>query len=155
MANSYSQIYIHIILTVKNRDSLILPSWEEKLYQYISGIVKKKNQKLLTINGIPNHIHLLISMKPSCCLSDLIREIKKSTNTFIESNGFCKQHFYWQEGSGNFSYSYSSISKVIRYIENQKEHHKKRSFKEEYLEILRKFHVDFEQEYLFRNIDEK
>lgn len=124
MPGTFSQIYIQVVFAVKGRDSLIHSSWEEELYKYISGIVKKKEQKMLAINGMPDHIHFLIGMKPSCCLSDLVREIKKSTNDFIKEKKFSKFKFQWQEGNGAFSYSHSSLDNVIGYIMNQKEHHK-------------------------------
>ena len=102
MAGSYSQIYIHIIFAVKGRESLILYEWEERLYQYITGIVQNKKQKMLAINGMPDHLHILIGIKPSCCLSDLIREIKKSSNDFINEKKLSKFKFSWQEGFGTF-----------------------------------------------------
>lgn len=149
MSSTYSQIYIQVIFVVKGRDSLIKQDWEEKLYKYISGIVQNKGQKMLAINGVENHIHFLIGMKASCCLSDLVREIKKSTNSFIDENKFTKHKFQWQEGFGAFSYSHSSLDNVIKYILNQKEHHRKKTFKEEYLEFLNKFNVEYKEEYLF------
>lgn len=149
MAGTFSQIYIQVVFAVKNRDSLISSSWEEELYKYIAGIVKNKEQKMLAINGMPDHIHFLIGMKPSCCLSDLVREIKKSSNDFIAKKKFTKFKFNWQEGYGAFSYSHSALDNVIAYIGNQKLHHKKQTFKEEYKEFLVKFKIDQKDEYLF------
>jgi putative transposase len=149
MPSTYSQIYIHIVFAVKGRDSIIANTWEERLYQYITGIVQNKGQKMLAINGVSKHIHFLIGMKPSCCLSDLVREIKKSTNEFIKENKFTKFKFNWQEGFGAFSYSCSQIDNVVKYILNQKEHHRKKTFKEEYIEFLQKFNVEYEEQYLF------
>lgn len=154
MANTFSQIYIQVVFAVKGRDSLIHSSWEEELYKYIAGIIRNKGQKLLAINGTPDHIHFLVGIKPSCCLSDLIREIKKSSNGFISEKKLTKFNFNWQEGYGAFSYSYSDIENVIKYIMMQKEHHKDRSFKEEYLELLRKFEIEHQPEYLFNWIEE-
>jgi putative transposase len=151
--STYSQIYIHVVFAVKGRESLIHYSWEEELYKYISGIVKNKEQKMLAINGMPDHIHFLIGMKPSCCLSDLIREIKKSSNDFIREKKFCKHKFQWQEGYGAFSYSNSSINNVIEYIQNQKDHHKKKTFRDEYIDFLTKFEIEFKNEYLFQWIE--
>ncbi len=125
MAGTYSQIYIQIIFAVKGRESLIHASWEEQLYKYITGIVQNKEQKMLAINGMPDHIHFLIGMKPSCCLSDLVREVKKSSNEFIRTKNLTATQFQWQEGYGAFSYSHSSLDQVISYILNQKEHHRK------------------------------
>lgn len=153
MSSTYSQIYIQVVFAVKGRQSLIASSWEEELYKYISGIVKNKEQKMLAINGMPDHIHFLIGMKPTCCLSDLVREIKKSSNDFIKEKNFCKHKFQWQEGFGAFSYSHSSLDRVIVYILNQKEHHKKKSFKDEYIDFLSKFKNEFKNEYLFEWIE--
>lgn len=153
MAGTYSQIYIHIVFAVKNRQSLIHANWEEELYKYITGIVTNKGQKLLAINGIPDHIHIFIGMKPTCCLSDLVREIKKASNEFVRERKFTSCKFQWQEGFGAFSYSHSSLDNVIRYIQNQKEHHRKKTFKEEYKEFLESFQIEFKDEYLFEWID--
>ena len=153
MSNTYSRIYIQIVFAVKGRECIIHQSWEENLYTYISGIVNNKGQKMLAINGMPDHIHFLIGMKPNCCLADLIREIKKSSNDFIKEKRYSKFKFQWQEGYGAFSYSHSNLENVILYIQNQKEHHKKRNFKDEYLELLKKFEIEFKNEYLFEWID--
>jgi putative transposase len=153
MSSTYSQIYIQIVFAVKGRQSLIQHSWEEELYKYITGIVQNKGQKMLAINGMPNHVHILISMKPSCNLSDLVREIKKASNSFINEKKFCQFKFEWQEGYGAFSYSHSALDKVINYIANQKEHHRKKSFQEEYVDFLKKFEVEYKEEYLFEWIE--
>ena len=150
MANTYSQIYIQIVFAVQNRDALIDYSWEDELYKYITGIVQNKEQKLIAINGMPDHIHILIGMRPTCNLSDLVREIKKSSNTFINEKQFSKFSFKWQEGFGAFSYSHSQLGNVVSYIQNQKQHHKKVSFKDEYLEFLEKFEIEFDGDYLFK-----
>jgi REP element-mobilizing transposase RayT len=124
MSGTFSQIYIQIIFAVKGRESLIQAAWEEELYKYITGIPTNKGQKLLAINGMPDHIHIFIGMRPACCLSDLVREIKKSSNDFVKEKKFTKFIFQWQEGYGAFSYSHSSLDNVIRCIGNQKEHHR-------------------------------
>lgn len=149
MSGTFSQIYIQVVFAVRGRESLIHPSWEEELYKYISGIVKNKEQKMIAINGMPDHIHFLIGMRPSCCLSDLVREIKKSSNDFIKEKKLSKYKFNWQEGYGAFSYSQSGLGNVIAYIRDQKEHHKKTTFKDEYVELLRKFEIEHKPEYLF------
>ena len=147
--STYSQIYIHVVFAVQNRNSLIHEEWEERLYQYITGTVRENQQKMLAINGMPDHIHFLIGMKPSCCLSDLVREIKKSTNDWIKENALTRYKFAWQEGFGAFSYGHSQLDDIIRYIQNQKEHHQKKTFREEYMQILEKFNVDYNERYLF------
>jgi REP element-mobilizing transposase RayT len=149
IAGTYSQIYIQVVFAVKFRNALINPEWEEKLYQYITGIVKNKNQKLIAINGMPDHIHIFLGLKPSCCLSDLVRDIKKSSTTFITENKLSDFKFQWQNGYGAFSYSHSHIDNVYKYIMNQKEHHKKVSFKAEYLEFLKKFEIEYDEKYVF------
>ncbi len=153
MPGTFSQIYIQVVFAVKGRQSLIQPQWEEQLYKYITGIVQNKEQKMLAINGMPDHIHFFIGMKPSCCLSDLIREIKKASNEFINDRKFTAQKFHWQEGYGAFSYSHSGLDNVIAYIKNQKEHHKKTTFRDEYQDFLVKFNVEHKPEYLFEWIE--
>jgi REP element-mobilizing transposase RayT len=153
MSPTFSQIYIQVVFAVKGRASLINVEWEEELYKYIAGIIRNKNQKLIAINGMPDHVHILIGLKPSACLSDLVREIKKSSNDFINEKKFLNGKFYWQEGFGAFSYSYSSLGNVINYIEKQKEHHHTKSFKDEYKELLCKFEIEFKDEYLFEWIE--
>lgn len=148
-AGTYSQINIQIVFAVKFRQKLIHESWEDELYKYITGIITQKNQKLLAINGMPDHIHILIGMRPSCCLSDLVREIKKSSTTFINENNFVKSKFRWQSGFAAFSYSNSALNNVIRYILNQKIHHRKKDFNKEYIENLEKFEVEYRPEYVF------
>ena len=149
MANTFSQIYIQIVFAVKHRNAQIDPIWEEQLYKYITGIVQNKEQKMIAINGMPDHIHIFIGMKPTCCLSNLVQEIKKSSNTFIKENDLSSKPFYWQEGFGAFSYSHSQIDSVYKYVMNQKEHHKKQTFKGEYINFLKKFEVEYDDKYLF------
>lgn len=153
--STYSQIYIQIVFGVKHRNALISPTWEDELYKYITGIIQNKGQKVIAINGTADHLHILIGMKPNCNLSDLVREFKKASSVFIREKEFCPYKFEWQEGFGAFSYSYSALDNVIRYIDNQKEHHKKSSFKEEYLDFLETFNIEFKQEYLPTFIEEE
>lgn len=155
MSDTYTQIYIHLVFAVQNRKALIKLEWEENLYKYITGIIKNKKQKLLSINGVADHIHIVLGLKPDCCLSDLVREIKKASNAFIRENGFTPYAFQWQEGFGAFSFSQSQLANIIQYIENQKEHHKKRKFKDEYISILKSYEVEFKNEYLFSWIDQE
>lgn len=151
--STFSQIYIQVVFAVKNREALIDISWEERLYQYITGIIQNKGQKVIAINGMPDHIHIFIGLKPICCLSDLVREIKKSSSNFIKENKFSLFPFNWQEGYGAFSYSHSHIDNVFKYVMNQKEHHKKITFKDEYIDFLNKFEIEYDEKYLFNWID--
>ncbi len=149
MANTYSQITIHIVFAVKYRENLLKTKHKKELYKYISGIIKNKNQKLLAINGASDHVHILIGMSPSITLSDLVRDIKNNSSKFINDKKWILGKFQWQEGYGAFSYSRSQRPEIINYINNQEEHHKKASFREEYLNILKKFDVEYNDEYLF------
>lgn len=151
--STYSQLYIQVVFAVKNRQALIKEDWEERLYQYITGIVQNKGQKMLAINGVSNHIHIFINIKPNCNIADLVREIKKSSNTFINENRFTPFKFQWQEGYGVFSYSHSHIDKVAKYVMNQKEHHRKKTFKEEYIDMLQKMNIEYDNKYLFDFMD--
>ena len=154
MANTYSKIYIQIVFAIQNREASIQLSWETELHKYITGIIQEKGQKMLAINGTENHIHILIGMKPTCCLSDLVRETKKSSTKFVEEKNLCPHKFQWQEGFGAFSYGHSQLDVIIRYIANQKNHHQHKSFKDEYMGFLKLFDIDFKDEYLFDWIDE-
>ena len=128
MSNTYTQIHIHAVFAVQNRISLISKLWEERLYQYITGIIQHKNHKLLAINGTPDHVHILFGMRPSQSLSDLMQDIKGDSSRWINENRFVNGKFSWQEGFGGFSYSKSQISAVANYIEKQEEHHKTKTF---------------------------
>lgn len=153
MSGTFTQIYIQVVFAVKHRESLIQPQWENNLHKYITGIVQRKEQKMLAINGVSDHIHFLIGMKPNCNLSDLVREIKKSSNEYIKEQRFSPFPFKWQEGFGAFSYSQSNFGNVIEYIHKQKEHHRKQSFKDEYTSLLQRFEIDYKDEYLFEWIE--
>ena len=153
MANTFTQIYIQIVFSVRNRQNLIIPKFEEDLFKYITGIVRNKGHKLITINGMPDHIHTLVGLKPKESVSDFVRDMKKDSSKFINSKNWIRGQFNWQEGFGAFSYGQSQIKDVARYIENQKVHHRKRTFKEEYIELLKKFQIDYDEQYLFKWID--
>ncbi len=149
MADTYTQIYIQAVFAVQGRQSLIRNEWRDELFKYITGIVRNQDQKLYVINGIPNHIHLLLSLKPTVTLSDLIRDIKANSSKFINENRWVMGKFQWQEGFGAFSYGHSQLDFVIAYIKNQAEHHRKKTFKEEYLALLKKFNINYNEKYLF------
>ena len=155
MPNTYSQIYIQIVFAVKGRENLISKSNREELHKYITGIVQKRDQKLLSIFCMPNHTHILVGLKPSISVSDLVRDIKAGSSNFINEQKWVKGKFSWQEGFGAFSYSRSQIDNVIKYILNQEEHHKTVSFKEEYIDFLKKFEIEYDEKYLFDWADEQ
>jgi REP element-mobilizing transposase RayT len=149
MAGTYSQVYIQVVFAVKGRQNLIARSWKDELHKYMSGIITQKEQKSIIVNGMPDHIHAFIGLRPSMRISDLVRDIKNNSSKFINDNGFVKGKFSWQEGFGVFSYSHSHIERVYNYILNQEEHHRKKTFKKEYLELLKKFEIEFKEEYVF------
>ena len=154
MANTYTQITIHIVFAVKNRENIIRKSYREELYKYITGIIKNKNQKLLSINGVSDHIHILIGLNPSMAISNIVRDIKNNSSRFINEKKWVLGKFQWQEGYGAFSYSRSQRPEIIAYIENQENHHKRTTFEEEYLKILKKFDVEFDEKYVFEFYDD-
>jgi REP element-mobilizing transposase RayT len=153
MANTYTQIYIQIVFAVKGRQNLIAKENREDLHKYITGIVQNKDQKMLAVFAMPDHTHLLIGLKPNIAISDLVRDIKAGSSKFITESRWIKGKFQWQVGFGAFSYSKSQIQNVVKYVLNQEEHHKKYTFKEEYLDFLRKFQIEFDEKYLFNWID--
>ena len=153
MANTYTQIHLQFVFAVKHRDGLIDKSWKDELYKYITGIIQNNNHKLISINGMPDHIHILVGMRPTQSVSDLLQDIKGNSSKWINDKNFVKGKFEWQEGYGAFSYGKSQINDVILYIENQEEHHGKKSFREEYVEFLQEFEISFDHKYLFEWID--
>jgi putative transposase len=149
MPNTYSQITIQLVFATKGKKIQILPTFREVLHKYITGIITNQGQKLLAINSVHNHIHILIGQSTSICLSDLVRENKSESSRFINDQKLSPVKFYWQEGFSAFSYSKSHRDRVIQYIQNQEKHHRKQSFKDEYVNFLRKFEVDYNEKYLF------
>lgn len=154
MANTYSQIYIQIVFAVSGRENLISKQWKDELYKYMTGIVTNDGQKLLAINGVADHIHILLNIKPNIALSDLVRDIKANSSRWINERKFVRGKFEWQEGFGAFSYSLSQLDDVIGYIRRQEEHHQNVSFKKEYITYLERFNVDFDEKYVFDWIEE-
>jgi REP element-mobilizing transposase RayT len=149
MAGTFSQLYIQIVFAVKGRDNVIIKPWSDELYKYISGIITAKGHKSIIVNGMPDHVHAFIGLKPSMAISDLVRDIKNNSSKFINERLFVGERFQWQEGYGAFSYSHSQIQSVYNYILNQEKHHKRKTFREEYLEFLNKFEVKHDDKYLF------
>jgi putative transposase len=149
MSGTFSQIYIQVVFAVKGRENLIHKEWKDDLHKYIAGIIKGKNQKSIIVNGMSDHIHAFIGLRPVMPISDLVRDIKNNSSNFINDNKLVKGKFSWQEGYGAFSYSHSHIENVYQYILNQEEYHKKKTFKEEYTDFLRKFNIEHDEKYLF------
>lgn len=153
MPGTFSQIYIQVVFAVKGRENLIGKEWREELHKYIAGIIKAKEQKPIIINGAADHIHAFIGLKPSMAISDIVRDIKNNSSNFINDKKLARGKFSWQEGYGAFSYSQSQIEQVYNYILNQEEHHKKQTFREEYIGFLKKFEIEYDDRYLFEWIE--
>lgn len=153
MANTFSQIYLQFVFAVKGRQSLIKKENKEELQKYITGLVQNRNAKMLAVNCMPDHSHLFVGFKPSVLIADFIKEIKVESNEFINNKKWIKGKFSWQQGYGVFSYSHSHIDRVIKYVLNQEKHHYKKSFREEYLELLSRFEISFDEKYIFDFVD--
>ncbi|HEX4886618.1 MAG TPA: IS200/IS605 family transposase [Luteibaculaceae bacterium] len=153
MANTYTQIFVHIVFAVKGRQNLIQQSWKDQLHKYICGIVNAKEQKVYAIGGVGDHIHILLSIKPHVVLSDLIRDIKANSSRWVNYEGLVMGKFQWQEGFGVFSCSKSQLDNVIGYINNQEQHHEKKTFREEYVAMLQQFGIEFDERFLFEWIE--
>ena len=154
MANTYTQIYIQIVFAVKGRQNLITKENREELHKFITGIITNRGQKLFAVFAMPDHVHILVSIGTTILISDLVRDIKAGSSKFINDKKWINGKFNWQEGYGAFSYSKSSVDSVVKYILNQEEHHKKKKFKDEYLDLLEKFEIEYDQKYLFDWIED-
>lgn len=153
MAGTYTQLYVQIVFAVKGRENLISQSWREELFKYIAGIISGKDQKCIIVNGAADHVHCFIGLKPTMTVSDLVRDIKNNSSRYINERKFVTGKFQWQEGYGAFSYAHSQLDQVYNYILNQEEHHRKKTFREEYQEMLSKFQIEHKPEYLFEWIE--
>lgn len=153
MAGTFSQIYIQVVFAVKGRQNLLAKAWRDEVFKYISGIITNKGQKPIIVNGVDDHVHAFIGLKPSMALSDLVRDVKNNSTNFINDNNWIKVKFSWQEGYGAFSYGHSQIENVYNYILNQEQHHRKQTFQEEYMDFLKKFEIEHDTKYLFEWIE--
>lgn len=153
MPNTYTQLYIHYVFAVQNRLSLIQDSWKTELYKYMNGIIKQQGHKPFSINGMPDHVHALVSMSPKQAPSDLLYNLKRSSSIWVNENKLVVGKFSWQEGFGAFSYGKSQIPSIVTYIEKQENHHKKQTFYEEYLEFLKLFEIEYDERYVFKPIE--
>ena len=149
MPGTFSKLYIQGVFAVGGRQNLIAKSWSQELYKYIAGIIQAKKQKSIIVNGMPDHIHIFVGLRPSMAVSDLIRDVKNNSTNFINERHFVKGKFCWQEGFGAFSYSHSHMKGVYDYILNQEEHHLKKTFKEEYIDLLKQFEIEYDEKYLY------
>ncbi len=154
MANTYTQILIQLVFSPKHRDSLIQKSWKNELEKYITSIVQNNGHKLLAVSAMPDHVHILLGYKVTQLIPDLVEEIKTSTNLWINQNKLLRFKFDWQKGYGAFSYSKRQLDVVVKYVMNQEEHHRKKTFKKEYHEFLQEFEIEFNEKYVFEFFDE-
>ncbi len=153
MGNTFTQIHIQSVFAVQNRVSIIRKAWKDELYKYITAIIQSNGHKVLAINGMPDHVHVFFGLRPTQSLSDLMQDLKGDSSKWVNDRGFVKGKFSWQEGYGAFSYSRSHVGKVTDYIRNQEEHHRKKTFIEEYTELLEKFGVDYDERYVFKPVE--
>jgi len=152
MPNTYTKIHLQFVFAVQYRAALIGNEWKERLHQYITGIFQNNSHKMLAINSMPDHIHILGGMRPTQSISDLMKNVKTESSKWINKNCFHRHSFSWQEGYGAFSYSESHVPDVIRYIQRQEQHHKKTTFLDEYRELLKVFNVNYDENYLFKEL---
>lgn len=153
MANTYRKVYLHIVFAVKNRKALLDKSWRSELFAYMAGSINQRGHFSLAVNGFSDHVHLFFDYNCNELISDLVREIKKSSNAFINDRNLCVQNFEWQNGYAVFSNEYREKDTIIKYILNQEKHHTKRKFREEYLSLLEKHEIEFKDEYVFQFFD--
>lgn len=151
---TYTQLYVQLVFAVKNRDAMLQSNIHDRVFKYISGIISEMRHKSIIVNGVSNHIHILIGLNPALSISDTVHDVKRSSTLFINKDKLCLGKFAWQEGYGAFTYSRSQVEKVYQYILNQSEHHRKVSFREEYLEFLKKFQIEYDDRYLFNFLDD-
>ena len=154
MADTYTQLYIQLVFSVKGRQSLIPKAHKERVHKYITGVIQERRHKLLAMHAMPDHIHIFVGLKPYQSISNLVDNIKTASTKFIKKQVWMPYDFAWQNGFGAFSYSRSHIDNVVKYINNQEIHHRKKTFREEYLEFLEKFEVEYKKEYLFEFYDD-
>jgi len=152
MPNTYTQLYIHFVFAVKYRQATIQEEWEGRIQKYITGVVQNNGHKLLAINTMPDHLHLFIGLNPKQSISELMRQVKGDSSEFVNKERFTQRKFYWQDGYGAFSNSRSQIDGVVKYILNQKEHHAAKTFREEYLSILKEYGVEYDEKYIFHDL---
>ena len=152
MPDTYTQLHIQLVFAVKYRQALIEKAWKDELDKYTTGIIQSNGHKLLQINSMPDHTHILLGMRPNQAISSLVQNVKAETTKWIQEKKFCSKRFAWQNGFGAFSYSKSHVENVVRYIKNQEAHHAKQKFLDEYREILRKFGVPYDEQYIFQKL---
>ncbi|HNS16692.1 MAG TPA: IS200/IS605 family transposase [Bacteroidales bacterium] len=146
---TYTQLYVHLVFAARNRDAALTVDIRGRIFEYISGIISTMDHKPIIVNGMADHVHILIGLNPSISISDTVHGIKRNSSLFINKEKLCNGKFAWQEGYGAFSYSRSQLEKVYAYIQNQEKHHDKSTFKTEYIQFLKNYSIEFNERYLF------
>jgi len=152
MANTYHQIYLQTVFAVKYREAVIKKEWQAQLFGVIGNLINETNCKTLIVNGVEDHVHCFLGLKPVVSVSDLMKTVKAKSSKYINDHSLTPERFEWQEGYGVFSYSQSQLTRVYKYVLSQEAHHKKQTFREEYLELLTKFKIDFDEQYIFHDL---
>ena len=152
MANTYHQIYLQTVFAVKYRNAVIDKTWESRLYGVVGNLINETNCKTMIVNGVEDHVHCFFGLKPSIAVSDLMKSVKSISSKYINDHSLTPKHFEWQEGYGAFSYSQKDINGVYKYIQDQVEHHKKQTFLDEYLKLLKEFNIEYNEQYIFKEL---
>ncbi len=152
MANTYHQIYIQAVFAVKYREAIINETWQPNLFSVIGNLINETGCKTLLVNGVTDHVHCFFSLKPTITIAEVMKNAKAKSSKWVNENGLTTSRFEWQEGYGVFSYSRSQVADVCRYIENQAEHHRRTTFRKEYLNFLTKFEVPHDERYVFAEL---
>ncbi|NOU45893.1 MAG: IS200/IS605 family transposase [Bacteroidales bacterium] len=151
---TFTQLYVQLVFAVKNREAILHKSIRNRIFEYMSGIITQMNHKSIIVNGVSNHVHIFIGLNPTKTISETVHDIKRSTSLFINDEKLCPYKFAWQDGYGGFTHSRSQIHDVYQYILNQEEHHKKQTFRDEYIQYLKKFEIEYDERFLFDFLDD-
>lgn len=152
MANTYSQIYVQIVFAVKYRKALLDKAWRSQVFGVMGNLINETNCKTIIVNGVEDHVHCFVGLKPATSVSELMKIVKAKSSKYINDHSLTRERFEWQTGFGVFSYSQIDIERVFKYIQNQEEHHRSKKFKEEYLELLKEYQVEYDEQYLFEDL---
>jgi len=148
-SGTFTQLYVQIVFAVKNHNAVLHNNIRKRVFEYMSGIITEMKHKSIIVNGVSSHVHIFIGLNPSISISDTVHDIKRSTSLFINNEKLCIEKFAWQDGYGAFTYSRSQVENVYKYIQNQEQHHKKVTFREEYIDFLKKFEIEYDERFLF------
>jgi putative transposase len=154
-AGVYTQMYVQLVFAVKNRRAVLIPEIRNQVFEYMSGILSSLRHKSIIVNGVSSHVHILMGLNPTVSISGTVHDLKRGSSLYINDHGLLSDRFTWQEGFGGFTYSRSQLDDVYKYIQNQQKHHERVTFKEEYIQFLNKFEIEFEERFLFDFLEEE